>query len=188
VYRFGTGDATDVTGLKSGQLDVVIEYPFAPSLPAIGSAKTKLYLAEGIAAVIEVKSDLRAQWNEVQSTAKQLAPLRRYFSARMTAGRDVDCHIPLFAVGYVGWQKIETCERKLAECPGLAGILIISPGLFSSKSYGPSASGPWSLWALISALHSTATSLVSASSNSTHYALPPSERYPRYSSSDNSPI
>jgi hypothetical protein len=34
VYRFGTGDATDAAGRRSGQLDVVVEYPFAPSLPA----------------------------------------------------------------------------------------------------------------------------------------------------------
>jgi hypothetical protein len=33
IYRFGTGDATDVNGNRSGQLDVVVEYPFGPSLP-----------------------------------------------------------------------------------------------------------------------------------------------------------
>ena len=33
IYRFGSGDATDSNGMKSGQLDVVIEYPFSPSLP-----------------------------------------------------------------------------------------------------------------------------------------------------------
>jgi len=33
IYRFGTGDAIDLQGHKSGQLDVVVEYPFAPSLP-----------------------------------------------------------------------------------------------------------------------------------------------------------
>ena len=44
-FRFGTGDAIDAYGHKSGQLDVVIEYPFSPSLPTIGSA-SRLYLAE----------------------------------------------------------------------------------------------------------------------------------------------
>jgi hypothetical protein len=45
-FRFGTGDATDANGLKSGQLDVVIEYPFMPSLPLPGAGNSRLYLAE----------------------------------------------------------------------------------------------------------------------------------------------
>ncbi len=54
-YRFGTGDALDSAGNKSGQLDVVVELTFFPSLPALGGG-SRLYLAEGVAAVIEVKS------------------------------------------------------------------------------------------------------------------------------------
>lgn len=33
IYRFGSGDATDQNGHRSGQFDIVVEYPFAPSLP-----------------------------------------------------------------------------------------------------------------------------------------------------------
>ena len=62
-YRFGTGDATDLAGNRSGQLDVVVEYPFSPTLP-LGVGPSRLYLAEGVAAVIEVKSDAAGQWNE----------------------------------------------------------------------------------------------------------------------------
>lgn len=36
TFRFGSGDATDAVGHHSGQLDVVVEYPFAPSLPSFG--------------------------------------------------------------------------------------------------------------------------------------------------------
>lgn len=61
IYRFGTGDATDAAGARSGQLDVVVEYPFAPSLPIVGAGQSRLYLAESIAAAIEVKSDLSGQ-------------------------------------------------------------------------------------------------------------------------------
>jgi hypothetical protein len=32
-FRSGTGDATDVSGQRSGQLDVVVEMPLMPSLP-----------------------------------------------------------------------------------------------------------------------------------------------------------
>src|SRR5262245_10145779 len=76
IYRFGMGDAVDLSGNRSGQLDVVVEYPFAPSLP-ITPSTPRLYLAEGVAAVIEVKSDVAKQWNEVLSTARQLEPIRQ---------------------------------------------------------------------------------------------------------------
>ena len=62
VYRFGTGDATDISGNKSGQLDVVVEYPLSPTLPSVGAGQSRLYLAESVAAVIEVKSDISSQW------------------------------------------------------------------------------------------------------------------------------
>jgi hypothetical protein len=51
--RFGTGDCIDRAGNKSGELDVVLEYPFLPSLTLQGHSR--LYLAKGIAAAIEVK-------------------------------------------------------------------------------------------------------------------------------------
>ena len=50
-FRFGTGDATDSSGHRSGQLDVVVELPFLPSIPIPGSAN-RLYLAEGVGAVL----------------------------------------------------------------------------------------------------------------------------------------
>ena len=34
-FRFGTGDATDIYNNRSGQLDVVIENRFVPSLPIL---------------------------------------------------------------------------------------------------------------------------------------------------------
>jgi hypothetical protein len=44
VYRFGTGDAIDTFGAKSGQLDVVVEFTFFPSLPGL-VGKPRLYFA-----------------------------------------------------------------------------------------------------------------------------------------------
>ena len=85
-FRFGTGDATDQYGHRSGQLDVVVEYPFLPSLPIAGGSRYRLYLAESIAAVIEVKSDVAAQWVDVQRTAQQLHAVRPNF---ITYSRDV---------------------------------------------------------------------------------------------------
>jgi hypothetical protein len=42
IYRFGRGDCTDAAGRRSGQLDVVVEYPFSPSLPSVGNAPTRV--------------------------------------------------------------------------------------------------------------------------------------------------
>ena len=55
IYRFGAGDATDAIGRRSGQLDIVVEYPISPTLPfslPVAGPTTRLYLAESIAAVI----------------------------------------------------------------------------------------------------------------------------------------
>ncbi len=76
-YRFGTGDATDKQGNRSGQLDVVVEFPFLPSLPLAGGSKYRLYLAESIAAVIEVKSNAANQWDQVVQTAIKLSKISR---------------------------------------------------------------------------------------------------------------
>src|SRR5262245_51945897 len=104
IYRFGTGDATDATGKYSGQLDIVVEYPFSPALPlsvpVIGGT-TRLYLAESIAAVIEIKSNVSAQWDEARRTAEKLAPLRRSIIPGMTMGK-VPENIPFFIASYTG--------------------------------------------------------------------------------------
>lgn len=62
-YRFGSGDIIDQKN-KSGQVDIVIEYPFQPSLPVFESGP-RLYTAEGVAVALEVKSDVAKQWEEV---------------------------------------------------------------------------------------------------------------------------
>src|ERR1035437_9511402 len=156
IYRFGTGDATDSFGARSGQLDVVVEYPFAPSLPSVtgGQNSTRLYLAESIAAVIEVKSNVATQWEEAVQTAKKLANLKRSFGMQMGFGGFPTTNIPLFVVGYTGWTQEETLKSKLDECHEVSGILIIDKGLF--VGCGISAQGPLALWAQIVALHQIA--------------------------------
>ena len=170
IYRFGTGDATDSFGARSGQLDVVVEYPVAPSLPSVGGGQnsTRLYLAESVAAVIEVKSDAAAQWQEAVQTAKKLAALRRSFGSLVTMGRGPAVNIPLFVVGYTGWAQEETLQSKLKESPEVAGILVIDSGLFVGG--GLSARGPLALWALIVSLHQIANALMAAAPNLIAYA------------------
>ena len=154
-FRFGTGDATDRAGARSGQLDVVVEYPFVPSLPIVGSEKTRLYLAEGISAVIEVKSDVAGQWEEVESTATQLAKLKRQYGSGISFGPQAPQHIPFFVVGFTGWKGIDTLKSKLR--PGfIEGVLVVDSLLFASTDpyLGITAAGtPAALWGLICAIH-----------------------------------
>jgi hypothetical protein len=173
TFRFGSGDATDAGGHRSGQLDVVVEFPFSPSLPSVGGEPTtRLYLAESVAAVVEVKSNVSNQWDEAQRTAALLFPLRRTFQAYSAFGNAPTDNIPLFVAGYKGWKTVEKVREKLAENPDIAGILVIDPGIFvSSSEYGGiQAIGPWSLWALITALHRITNGLQSALIDPIDYA------------------
>jgi hypothetical protein len=161
-YRFGTGEAIDSFGYKSGQLDVVVEFTFFPSLPAL-AGQPRLYLAEGVAAVIEVKSNLAKQWKEVKNTSSALRQLQRIFKAPgFTPFGPPSKKIPIFAIGYKGWKDLETVKRKAND--GIVdGILIIEQGLFSTSLDFPNgmyAQGPLGLWGLICSLHFCALSIV----------------------------
>lgn len=169
TFRFGTGDVTDPSGAKSGQLDVVVEYPFAPSLPTVGAGQSRLYLAEAVAAVIEVKSNLAKQWPETLRTANALAAVRKRYAAAITTGAPLSPAIPLFAVGYTGWTTQDTIQSHFQGAPNIFGALVIDPGLYVSRS-GLIATGPLALWCLICDLHFQTNSLLSASTDPTLYA------------------
>lgn len=173
-FRFGDGDATDRAGNRSGQLDVVVEYPWVPSLPVVGSNRPRLYLAEGVAAVIEVKSDLTRQWDEVKHTSTQLKRLERHYGGGIISGFQPPTQIPLFAVGFTGWKTSQPIQQRLNE-GDVEGILVIDAGLFASVPLfqGITASGVWSLWGLIACLHQV-TSVVSSLAGGVPltYALP----------------
>src|SRR2546423_1122598 len=63
-HRFATGAITDSDNRLSGQVDIAVEYPFLPSFPMPGPSHERLLLAESVAAVVEVKSDLSGQWDQ----------------------------------------------------------------------------------------------------------------------------
>ncbi len=172
IYRFGTGDAIDVAGHRSGQLDVVVEFPFGPSLPSFAGS-TRLYLAESIASVIEVKSSLPSQWSEVQRTLAALRPLTKSVGAAITMGMAPPTDVPLFVASYTGWKTSETVRQHVTDNPGIDGILIIDQGIFvsSDRLGGIVATGPWALWGLICCLHTITNSLQAASTNPINYAI-----------------
>jgi len=77
-YRFSSGEITDRYTNISGQVDIVVEYPHRFSLAAYDGGP-RLFMAESVASVIEVKSDLVKQWDEVCETARKLKAIRRTF-------------------------------------------------------------------------------------------------------------
>lgn len=167
-FRIGTGDIIDSDDRHTGQLDGVIEYPFMPSLP-LSVGGPRLYLAEGVGAVLEVKSSLDTQWKEVQETGAKLKPLRRKFGAGLIMGPGPLEDIPLIAVGYGGWRTIETIEQKVSEGPADA-ILVIEHGLCATR--GAKAGGDASMLLFLEIVHAALSSLKAAGTSLIPYARP----------------
>jgi hypothetical protein len=129
-FRIGSGDIVDRNDISSGHVDVVIEFANTLSFP-LHTDSERLYLAESICAVIEIKSNLSDQWSEVEEKAHKLFRLERELGAEGFVGRAPPTKIPMFVVGYEGWQNAETVQRRLVEINTreilVAGILQLSP-------------------------------------------------------------
>lgn len=167
-FRIGSGDITDLSGQRSGQLDIVIEYGNSISFPLVCAAHTpRLYLAEGVCAVIEVKSDLSGQWGQVLDSHSRLKPIRRSYADWISYG-SLPQEIPHFAVGYRGWRTMETLQKKLEESH-LEGLLVLDSGLFCGKKYREK--GPASLYAFFIVLQELTGGLINALSDYKAYAL-----------------
>jgi len=172
-FRLGDGEVVDSFGNSSGQLEVVIEYPFMPSIPAIAEGP-RLYFAEGVAAAIEVKSDLMSQWDEVKATAAQLRTVRRQAIMVVKHGgmRGDPERIPLFAVGFEGWVKPETAQEK-AESGVVDAILVIKSGICASTD-GVStkmSTGEHSLALFLELIHRAVSSVHAIDASLMPYAL-----------------
>lgn len=166
-FRIGNGDITDSSGRRSGQSDVVIEYGNSLSFPMILPNAPRLYLAEGVCAVIEIKSDLSSQWEEVIRSHKALAPLEREFASVYFSIGEISKKIPHFAVGYRGWKKQETIKEKLEE-QKLDGILVLDTGIYHGKTLQGTrveSHGVQSLLAFLMAIEELTGSMISAKPN-----------------------
>jgi hypothetical protein len=188
-YRFGSGDIIDGHNEKSGQVDIVIEYSNFMSFPYLFGGP-RLYLAEGVAAAIETKSNLCGQWEEALATAAKIKELKRIFipdrdkelapmlerssafaralgqpgtspqvtyetqsySSVIVNEKYPPQQIPVFIVGYKGWQNKETLNQKLHSTNGLVdAILTLDPLMYHSRS-GASSQGVAALFQFIDGL------------------------------------
>jgi hypothetical protein len=140
-FRFGGGALVDANGASSGQVDIVVEFPFLPSFPTPGAAE-RLYLADSAALVIEVKSDLATQWKQVREKARRVSRLRRHWHAHSTVDQagagaaysESQSRVPMLAVGYRGPRTLEALQGIMArtdvsERPDAA--LVLDPLLYS---------------------------------------------------------
>lgn len=114
-----------------------MEFSFLPTLPAI-AGKEPLYLAEGVAALVKVKSNLAKEWEDVQRKASTVKNLRRQFWVPgFTPFGPPPEQIPYLAVGHcpvlfqsslAAWLRAGD-GRRLAlvtrNAPCYTGIMII---------------------------------------------------------------
>ncbi len=136
-FRIGSGEIVDQSDNLSGQVDIAIEYANTLSFPSVYPHSERLYLAESICAVIEVKSDLSSQWLEARQKAEKIFALSRRVGAVAYTGSRPPDKIPVFVVGYDGWASPETARKKLNDCNQagivIGGILQLNPCFYVSQ-------------------------------------------------------
>jgi hypothetical protein len=177
VFRFGSGDIIDQHNQRSGQVDIVVEFPFFPSLQTVITGP-RLYLAENVAAAIEVKSNIAKQMDEVKSTSgavKALRPRQGGLNGPRIVARDYT--VPLFLVSFDGWKTaknaIELLKEQVAD-----GVLILNHGVCcgflcedgqSLKLRSVVKKPDSALWLFVSCLHDCLTRIRSMTACPFHY-------------------
>lgn len=162
-------------GKGSGQLDVIIENSHFPCVAAPSIADVRLVLAEGVSSVVEVKSTLPSQWEQVLATRDKLLPLRRKYREGSITRGSVPDRVPFYIFAYQGWNQLDTVKSKIQE-EGIDGILILDPQpLFAGRIYGTEiqmGTEENALWAFICAIHFNATQILDATCDLFAYGRP----------------
>jgi hypothetical protein len=177
-FRFGSGAITDSDGQTTGQIDVVAEFPFFPSFPTPGASE-RLYLAESVAFAVEVKSDLTAQWSQLETTAEAVLPLRRRWRGHLVfesgdfeiAPASVS-RIPFMVVGFTGPSNVETLERRLSDTTEVKrpdGALVLQSGVYVCSLTGNRATGASGLFAFCVDAARFATNVLTAHPDFSNY-------------------
>jgi hypothetical protein len=158
--RFSSGDITDIDENHSGQVDIVAESPYLFSFPAVIGGP-RLFLAEGVVAAIEVKSDLRKQWSpQIEEKAAKIKKLRRTsrkqsleeeandldrdkqnsFAAMLAAENraeaakapDVPPKVPMFVIGFNGWNSPEDIRTRM-EDTDVDAVFVLRHMIYSGR-------------------------------------------------------
>ena len=155
----------------SGQVDVAIEYGFVPSFP-MPATDERLLLAESVALVIEVKSDLCSQWDEVRSTTERVRQLKPNLNPVLTLGQSPPERVPIAVVGYRGHRSSSGLRERLdstseRERPDAA--LVIESGAFCG--FGLMTDGPLGLYALCVGMNGVLSQLAWAAPDLLSYVV-----------------
>lgn len=113
-------------------------------------------MAENVAMVIEVCSDLSSQLAGIGSTVRRIRRLTRRVDQLTTPGRRFPEHVPVVAVGYNGFDDPDRLRRRLGAISAdyrPNGVLILEPGLF--EGFGIRARGAVALYALCMVINRT---------------------------------
>ena len=106
-------------------------------------SKERLVLAESVVLVLEVKSDLSTQWEQLMRTTSKVKALnRRIKLAFVNSDEESVRNIPVIGIGYRGFKKLDTLKNKLDATDEGAkpdGLFVIENGNF--YGFGFSASG-----------------------------------------------
>ncbi len=195
-FRFSSGEITDRYTAISGQVDVVVEYPHRYSLASYQDGP-RLFMAESVAAAIEVKSNVCDQWTQVCETAEKIKHIRRTFAYqywenilqelesgvaeggkgevetdpellqkyKINAKKQMEIaknqgseSIPVYAVGFDGWEKPETLQEKV-KGSNIDGIFQIKKPMFTTGGY--IHKGPSSLFQFLNVLEGRMNDVVS---------------------------
>ncbi|MFB2834028.1 hypothetical protein [Floridanema evergladense] len=153
------------------RIAVAVEYGFSPSFP-MPLTEERLLLAESVALVIEVKSDLNKQWHQIEETTRKVKVLKRTLKAVTIEGDDPPpLSIPVIAVGYNGYSTIEGLSKRLESTPLECrpdGALVIDSGCF--VGLGMTTSGALGLYALTLGIDVLLRQLITSRPNLVRYA------------------
>lgn len=137
-YRFVGGSIIDsVSQQISGQVDIAVLLPSAPSFPMPAAGDQRLVFAENVGAVIEVKSNISTQWDQVLETTKKIKLLKKFLRKGESEGELIVADVPVIAVGYKGWRDVwalkEHWEKENKDVRPDA-VLVIEQQAFVSAS------------------------------------------------------
>lgn len=123
----------------------MIELPFSPSF-TLGNRAPRIYFEEIIGAVIEVKSNLKSQWNDIEKQLKFRPPnkkgIKKIYALnefkrqiQVSTMEEISETIPAYAVGYKGFDTLDDLKQHVNARTGEGNLWIkaalqIEPALF----------------------------------------------------------
>lgn len=106
------GIIMDKNGAKTEQVDLIIQNPYGFSIPPF-VGDIHVCIAESVACVIEIKSNLETQWNQIIKKCEEIKKID-YLESRLH-GYNVDSkiRIPFIAIGYEGFDDFIKFNEKI---------------------------------------------------------------------------